>query len=166
MRCAVTTTAAGLSWAVKDSLVSYVETLPDGVVEVLPPATRSEVGFWFPWADTAGSDVALPEGTLGFLGAVRLSGHWGALDVELRNPRVELGGLQGRLLVRDRGSRDPGATLPFADLALGELTGVADGAPIELAASLTGHGRLLLGGQYRAGEPLSPLRITFPPHHG
>jgi hypothetical protein len=166
MRCVVTTTA-GLAWAVKDSLVSYVEALSDGVVAALPPATRSEAGVWFPWMDAAGSDVVLPDGTLQFLGAVRLTGHWGALDVELRDPRVELDGRRGTLLIRDRGSRDPAAMLPFADLTLAKEPGDDEGSePVEVAASLTGHGRLLLGGQYAVGEPLSPLRITFPPRHG
>lgn len=158
-------TTAGLAWAVKDSLVSYVEALDDGAVEVLTPASRSAAGFWFPLAETAGSDVVPVGSALQFLGAVRLTGHWGALDVELRDPRVELDGRRGTLLVRDRGSRDPGATVPFADLTVVEPADVG-ARPVELAASLTGHGRLLLGGQYRVGEPLSPLRITFPPRHG
>ncbi|MCK6212292.1 HtaA domain-containing protein [Georgenia sp. EYE_87] len=161
------TTTAGLAWAVKDSLVSYVEALADGVVEALPPASRSEAGFWFPLTDAGGSGVVPLEGALQFRGAIRLSGHWGALDVELRDPHVELDGRRGTLLIRDRGSRDPAAMLPFADLTLAEEAGDDGGAaPVEVAASLTGHGRLLLGGQYAVGEPLSPLRITLPPRHG
>ncbi|KAE8765312.1 HtaA domain-containing protein [Georgenia thermotolerans] len=165
------TTTAGLTWAVKDSLVAYVEGLADGAVEALAPASRAAQGFWFPHAEeppgTAAGDAVR---AWQFLGAVRLTGHWGALDVELRDPRVELDGGHGTLLIRERGGRDPDARLPFADLVLVGPASAGDGpagddvAALELAASLTGHGRLLLGGQYGVGEPLSPLRVAVPGH--
>ncbi|MET3719562.1 hypothetical protein [Arthrobacter sp. UYEF21] len=53
----------------------------------------------------------------------------------------------------DGGSRDGSASGDSA----------ASGSVVFLA-SLTGQGRLLLGGQYNVGEALSPVRLTFPPH--
>jgi hypothetical protein len=160
------TTTAGLAWAVKDSLLSYVEGLDDGSVEVVEPASRSDAGFWFPTAEPGADPVEAAAPTvLQFLGTVRLTGHWGMLDVELRDPRVELDGPHGTLFVHDRGSRDPEARVPFADLTLGTTAGRGS-AVVEAAAALTGHGRLLLGGQYAVGEPLSPLLITLPAHRG
>ena len=114
------TTTAGLTWAIKDSLVSYVEGLADGTVETLAPASRAAHGFWFPRSEEPpGTAAADAVHVWQFLGAVRLTGHWGALDVELRDPRVELDGGHGTLLVRERGGRDPDARLPFADLGAG-----------------------------------------------
>jgi hypothetical protein len=162
-------TTPGLTWTLKDSLVSYVEAIDDGAVEPLAPASRSQAGFFFPWDGAAASgDLGGPDGDFPFLGAVRLTGHWGMLDVELREPRVTLTGGTGALLVRERGARDPGRWLPFAHLAVEDPQQDApDGAAsLTAAASLTGHGRLLLGGQYEVGTALSPLRITFPPRHG
>lgn len=168
-------TTPGLSWAVKDSLIAYVEALDDGVVEALAPAARTDAGFTFPWAPettaadgdpaavvdpTAEADPSADGGVVAyrFLGAVRLAGHWGALDVELRDPRIELDGTRGVLLVRERGGRGE-RWLPFADLALAEP---ADTGTLEATTALTGHGRLLLDGQYAVGTALSPLRITLP----
>ncbi|GAA1635218.1 HtaA domain-containing protein [Georgenia ruanii] len=164
------TTTAGLTWAVKESLVTYVEGLADGMVDTLAPASRTADGFWFPLsAEDPGPAAGHPRSAWQFLGTVRLSGHWGALDVELRDPRVEFGGGHGTLLIRERGGRDADARLPLADLVPGGPAAAGDGKPagvgmstLELAASLTGHGRLLLGGQYGVGEPLSTLRVSIP----
>jgi hypothetical protein len=71
------------------------------------------------------------------------------------------------LLVRERGGLDSGKMLPFAGLEVGPRVQEADGSLLlELAASLTGHGRLLLGGQYAVGQPLSPIQVAFPARHG
>ncbi|MCX6497335.1 MAG: HtaA domain-containing protein [Arthrobacter sp.] len=160
----------GLTWNVKDSFVSYVEALDDGAAEALAPASRAETGFFFPLdpaTDAAGQDAAPdtagPDTALQFLGAVRFAGHWGALDVELRDPRIELLGGRGTLLVRERGGRDPLKSLPFATLEASQRAEDADGSThLELTASLTGQGHLLLGGQYPVGQPLSPLHVIFP----
>ena len=158
----------GLAWAVKDNLVSYVEALDDGIVEALAPATRSGAGFWFPPSgSTTALDASDPGTVLQFLGTARFTGHWGALDLELTDPRVELNGREGTLLIRDRGSRDPDKVVPFADLAVDhQERAVDDRWSIGATATLTGHGSLLLGGQYSVGEPMSPVRISFAPRHG
>lgn len=158
------TTTAGLTWAVKDSLVAYVEGLADGTVETLAPASRTADGFWFPRPEEPlGAAAGEPRHVWQFLGAVRLTGHWGALDVELRDPRVELDGGRGTLLIRERGGRTADKRLPFADLVLDGPPEAGDGvATLGIAASLTGHGRLPLGGQYVVGEPLGPLLVSLP----
>jgi hypothetical protein len=56
--------------------------------------------------------------------------------------------------------------LPLADLVVGEPVEAADGSVfLEATASLTGHGRVLLGGQYEPGAALSPVFITVPSRH-
>lgn len=159
--------APGLVWAVKDSLVAYVEALDDGVVEAVAPASRGEAGFEFP-GDVAAStfDPDGPSGAWQFRGAVRLTGHWGMLELELRDPRIELTGRTGVLLVGERGGTLSQKYLPLADLVVGEPVAAADGSvSLEATASLTGHGRLLLGGQYEAGTALSPVFITVLSRH-
>lgn len=158
----------GLTWNVKDSFVAYVEALDDGVAEALDPASRSETGFFFPSAPTP-QEAADPDGSgsvLQFLGAARLTGHWGMLDVELRNPRIELDGPRGTLSIRERGGRDPEKTLPLADLELVRRSDAGDGSVrLELSASLTGQGSLLLGGQYAPGQALSPIHVCLAQRH-
>ncbi|MEX5299859.1 HtaA domain-containing protein [Kocuria sp. CPCC 205292] len=165
-RCAVVR-APGLAWAVKDSLVTYVEALDDGVVEAVALASRGEAGFEFP--EGVAASTYDPDGSSGawqFRGAVRLTGHWGMLDIELRDPRIELTGRTGVLLVAERGGTPSQKYLPLADLEIGEPVEAADGSvSLEATASLTGHGCVLLGGQYEAGAALSPVFLTFPSRH-
>lgn len=96
-----------LVWAVKTSFVEYVEAL--GKVEVISPATRDGDGsFRFP---SAGRGA-------GFVGAVAFRAHRGAMDVVLRDPRLDETGLsveyedhghpQGRIVIADVG--DDGRT--------------------------------------------------------
>jgi hypothetical protein len=150
------TAMPGLTWGVKESLISYIEALDDGVADAVAPASRTDSVFHFPLSESSGDDCWQ------FSGSVKLRGHWGALDVELREPRIELTGGEGVLRVRERGGRDPEKTLPFADLRVSARGTSGDGlAYIDATTALTGHGRLMLGGQYAVGAPLSPLRITF-----
>ncbi|AUI50462.1 HtaA domain-containing protein [Arthrobacter crystallopoietes] len=157
----------GLMWNVKDSLVSYVEALEDGVVGAVEPASHFAAGYLFPWDGVGSARCAGDEGTdvLQFRGAVRFSGHWGALDVELRDPRIELDGQRGVLLVRERGAQDPERMLPFARLELAGRDEADGSVRLDLAAMLTGHGRLLLGGQYAVGQLLSPAQVVFGKRH-
>ncbi|WP_411719890.1 HtaA domain-containing protein [Mycetocola sp.] len=151
-----------LFWAVKDSLIAYIEALDDGTVETLEPASREGGGFRFPGRQESGDR---DDDSLQFLGTVRLTGYWGALDIELRDPRIELAGERGTLLVRERGGLDADRFLPFADLVLqNRMTDLDSGASsLEATASLTGQGQILMGGQYRVGQALNPLRVTFAP---
>ncbi|WP_167136619.1 HtaA domain-containing protein [Diaminobutyricimonas sp. TR449] len=158
-------TTPGLTWAVKDSFDSYIERLDDGVIETVDPASRGDAGFEFP-LDQAKPAEDTGHGPLQFLGGLLFSGHWGALQVQLREPAIEFSGETGTLWVREHGSSDPTKRLPFADLTVRQRQINADGSTVvEAAALLTGHGRLVLGAQYNAGEPLSDVRITLPPRH-
>lgn len=134
----------GMLWAVKPSLIAYVTGLDDGAVETTSPAERRDDGFWFPLASGGAEGSS-------FSGAVRLSGHWGMLDLEFREPRIVTDGARATLLVRERG-RD--AYLPLADLT------ATDASRTRWAATLTGHGALLTGGQYGAGTELAPVLLV------
>jgi hypothetical protein len=73
----------------------------------------------------------------------------------------------GTLLIRDRGNRGFGKVVPLAGLAVDDRRStVPCSSAVEATASLTGHGRLVLGGQYSVGEPLAPSRISLPQRRG
>lgn len=149
--------STGMLWPIKASLTAYIESLDDGKIEVRPPAARQGHGFWFPLAEPAAGE----RGFLQFSGAVRLTGHWGMLDVEFRDPRVEFDDDGGAvLLVRERSV--PEQFLPVARLA--EAGAGASGQEMQMPAALTGEGAFLLGGQYPPGTSLSPVRLELPGH--
>ena len=148
--------ATAMLWGIKASLIGYVAALDDGSVEAEAPAERRGDAFWFP--------AAAAGGELEFAGAIRLRGHWGMLDLEVREPRMTFEGDRGTLLVHERG-RD--GFLPFADLVRDAAdAGTHAESPIGVwRASLTGHGAQLIGGQYPAGTELDPVRIEGPAQH-
>jgi len=139
-----------LVWGIKASLIGYITALDDGEVELEPPAERRGDVFRFP---------AAPGGALEFTGAVRLRGHWGMLDLEVRAPRVTIDGDRGTLLVHERG-RD--GFLPFADLVRDSEQVGPDASTSTWRAALTGHGAQILGGQYPPGTELDPVRLEGP----
>jgi hypothetical protein len=83
-----------LVWSIKTSFRDYVAAMPDGRHTVEAPATQDAVGFMWP-------AVPRPGGPLRFTGAVTFHGHRGALHVEFRDLRLELGGQRGVLTLSD-----------------------------------------------------------------
>jgi hypothetical protein len=99
-----------------------------------------------------------------FGGEIRFSGHEGALDVSFAEPRVEIDGDTGSLVVDavDGGTEHHGVTL--ATLDLGGVTAVRDGDEVVLAgipATLTASGAGVFAGFYTAGEALDPLTLRL-----
>jgi len=145
---------AGIFWPIKTSLTAYIESLDDGKIDVAEPAERRQEGYWFPLrTGGAGTESG---GSMEFAGSVRLSGHWGMLDVEFRDPRLDFDDAGAVLLIRDRGGIDQDRFVAIARLTRQSETsaGAAD-----FAAALTGEGAFLLGGQYPAGTALSPVSL-------
>ncbi|MGP3534112.1 HtaA domain-containing protein [Microbacterium sp. RD1] len=71
-----------LEWAVKASLVSYVQSRPDGIVETFDGAVQLPAGsFAFPFD-------RLVDGEPRYRGGVRLRAHGGLLDVALTAPQI------------------------------------------------------------------------------
>ena len=114
-------------WGILPRLVSYVDGLPDGMIIVAQPAEPRGRSFWFPF--TGGTDM------WNFEGEVRLRGHGGMLDIELRDPRVEVTGDRGTLAVRNVYD----GYAPFAELAL--IGDVITGQRVQVwAANLSDFG--------------------------
>ncbi|MCU1480233.1 MAG: LPXTG-motif cell wall anchor protein [Subtercola sp.] len=134
-----------LEWAVKPSFVAYVESLPDGRVEVGGGVTRASDGRFVFGADAG-------QGEFGFVGSVHFFGHHGVLDVTLADPRIEVVGDRFVVTIEVQGERVHVATVE-------QLRG--DGADVLSASGVeaTDDGAALLGGVYQAGTPLDNLTI-------
>ena len=143
-----------LRWAVKESLLNYIEGLPDGQVDVTEPAYRDSQEFVFPKSsEVLDFDLEALTGDLRFQGRVLLTGHWGAMRVELSEPLLKLNEGSGELLFSQLGLFDSSSHFSFATI---ELVSAQD---LVFRVSLTQQGKTVLGGQYQAGETLSPLTL-------
>jgi LPXTG-motif cell wall-anchored protein len=161
--------AGTLDWGVKASFRNYVLHGPAaGAIDAGPPATENADGTYrFP----AGSPVSFggPDDVVAqFVGAVRFTGHHGALDLSLSEPRVEIDAGGGTLVV-DASSKDmdTGVVTELDDIVIADLD--VDVAPptavghvvtfADVPATLTEEGAEAFGGFYVAGDPLDP--VTF-----
>ena len=154
----------GLLWPIKASLMSYIESLDDGVVEVVGPASGRDEGFWFPQEDASGTPG--PGFVVAYSGSVRLGGHWGMMQLEFTDPRVEFGDDGAAvLLIRESGRTDRFTSL--ADLTIEDVAHPEGGSTVfTLSAAVSGAGVFLLGSQYPAGTALAPVRIEWAPADG
>lgn len=144
-----------MRWGIKQSLMNYVEGLPDGKVTVSNPALREGAEFVFP-SEAAGAhfDLESLSGELVFEGKVILSGHWGGLRIELATPRIVLSQGSGRLQLSQLGLLDHNPHFTVANLS----TSPSSKSP-QFEVSLAEQGRILLGEQYETGALLSPLML-------
>ncbi|WP_062202864.1 HtaA domain-containing protein [Demequina salsinemoris] len=120
-----------LVWAVKESFVEYVEAL--GQVEVVAPATRDDAGgFRFP--ASAG----------GFSGTVSFRAHHGAMNVTLRDPRLE----GDRLTVEYDDHGRPQGRIVLAEVSVAGRT------------ALAGPGAVVFDFTYPVGTELAPIAVV------
>lgn len=161
--------AGALDWGVKASFRNYIENGPAaGTIETTDPAERNEdgtfrfdLGTGLDFVDDG--DVFAP-----FDGGVHFSGHGGALDLVLTEPRVDVDGTTGTIVV-DAVSKELESPesetfddVVMATLDLSGVTPTADGDQIRYAdipATLTDDGADAFGGFYQAGGDLDP--VTF-----
>lgn len=151
-------TSVQLSWAVKESLLSYIGDLEDGELVGNDGATFTGEHFSFDGADapTGGAgafDDATLTGTLCFRGTATLRGHDGMLNVVLTDPCVVLENAAGEIRVAYPGAKD-GRQLDIAT-----LTATREGDDIVADAHLTMTGVNVLGPQYLPGTKIAPVRI-------
>jgi hypothetical protein len=145
-----------LQWSVKDSLIAYISGLEDGTVEALAPATRTDSSFSFPLNEVA-SDFN-PEthtGVLQFQGTAHFTGHWGMMNITVKDPRIELTSGHGVLSIAQGGILSPEVHVPFVNLNV-----VPGSHPLMLTAALTAEGRGVMGEQYSVGQELSTLTLV------
>ena len=144
-----------LHWSVKDSLIAYISGLEDGTVEALEPATKTDSGFSFTLNDVASDfNAETHTGVLQFLGTAHFTGHWGMMNINIKDPRVELTSGHGVLSIAQGGILSPEAHVPFVNLNV-----IPGSHPLMLTAALTAEGRGVMGEQYSVGQELSPLTL-------
>ena len=145
-----------LHWSVKDSLIAYISRLEDGVVEALEPATRTESGFTFVLNEVASDfNAETHTGVLQFLGTAHFTGHWGMMNITIKDPRIELTSGHGVLSIVQGGILTPEAHVPFVNVNV-----VPGSHPLMLTTALTTDGRGVMGEQYTVGQELSPLTVN------
>ena len=144
-----------LHWPVKESLIAYISRLEDGVVEALEPATRTETGFSFVLNEVASDfNADTHTGVLQFLGTAHFTGHWGMMNISIKDPRIELTSGHGVLSIAQGGILNPEVHVPFVNVNV-----VPGSNPLMLTTTLTADGRGVMGEQYTVGQELSPLTI-------
>ncbi len=159
-----------LDWGVKASFRSYITgPIAHGSATPSSGATANADGTYrFPLDD--GTLDGPEEIDADFGGQVRFSGHDGALDLTLSDPRVVIDGDEGVLVV-DAASKSlsTGQTttfddVTFADLDLFGVTPTADGEQVVLAgipAVLATAGAPAFADFYEAGAPLDALTLRL-----
>jgi len=157
--------AASLDWGFKESFRTYLEGIAAGGWEL------TDVTYAYPefaWSTGEGAvDADTLTGLVAYGGAIRFTGHQGALDTTLSNARVELAGDTGYLVFDVSGTTQDGAAVTAAgvrlaefavpDLAIGPEGLVLDALP----ATLTEAGAAAFG-TYEAGEALDPVSAVLP----
>ena len=148
--------ALELHWSVKDSLIAYISRLEDGVVEALEPAIRTETGFSFVLNEVASDfNADTHTGVLQFLGTAHFTGHWGMMNITIKDPRIELTSGHGVLSIAQGGILSPEVHVPFVNVNV-----VPGSHPLMLTTTLTADGRGVMGEQYTVGQELSPLTLN------
>ncbi|MET0854838.1 MAG: HtaA domain-containing protein, partial [Microterricola sp.] len=166
--CAVS--GATLDWGFKASFLAYISSgIASGGWELSGGTTEAD-GL-FHWADGSGSiDAETGSGLVNYTGGIRFTGHDGALDTTIANPRIELvSATEGYLVLDVTGTTQQGEPIAaqavrFGSLALGDgslqvtETGITG---TDIAAELTDAGAAAFG-TYPAGDALDPVSFTLP----
>lgn len=148
---------SGLSWGLRASFVEYVVgsggtiVATDGAV-----ASPAGLGSWL-LADASGFDAERSEGMLQFSGQLRYSAHFGALDVVVREPRIDIHDGVGTLSA----STDAGP-MSFASFRTRQV-GAASGyrAWVGEDGALSAEATVLFGGSYGAGAAMDPFIVVL-----
>ena len=157
---------ATLTWGFKESFRSYITssiangewTLADGASYETPE---------FAWSGSGSLDPESETGEIAFSGSVRFTGHDGALDTTIANPRVVLSADGAVLLLDVTGTTQDGSTVDaqgveFATLDLGAATPEESDGTLTwsaIPAVLTEDGSIAFG-TYEAGEALDALTLS------
>lgn len=165
-------TGATLEWGLKESFRTYISgPIARGDIS-LDGTARSDSGE-FIWSNGSGAyDVDSNAGEVSYSGSVHFTGHAGALDMTISNPRIAVTGPMSATLYVDvvsagyNGTADMNETgVAFATLTLPAGIQAADGESITwngATAVLTEDGAAGFAGFYSAGSALDPVTFTFP----
>lgn len=148
--------SATLTWGIKQSLRSYITSLPDGSVETTPPASEINGAYSFVSENIGSFSRDDMSGTLEFLGVVTLSGYGGAMRIEINNPRIHLTNGHGLLSLTRGGVIGPATWIPLV-----ELTATESADSLICQTTLVAPGRSIVGEQYQDGQEFDALTIRF-----
>ncbi|WP_030151070.1 HtaA domain-containing protein [Oerskovia turbata] len=158
---------ATLSWGVSDSFRAYIAG-PIAKGSVSTSGVKN--GSSFTWSGGKGSfNTDLGKGRASFAGSVTFTGHDGILDLRVSNPRVQVDGSKGTLVVDVvssdmQGNKSTSKGVAFASLNLSGKKSTSgstitwSGAP----ATLTAAGAKAFAGFYEPGTALAPVTFSFP----
>jgi hypothetical protein len=139
-----------LAWAIKRSLIAYVQRMPDGQIWLSPEVQVSAAGeFLFPRDEPALGASGAPQ--LAFRGEVGLTAHRGFLHLLVADPRIEADGTLTVRIASHDGDQPP-VRIALARLEPGDEPGAC-------RCLLTDRGAEHFGDSYPAGSELAPLAI-------
>lgn len=142
---------AGLVWGVKESLIDYVlDQISDGAVTLRNGATEvAPRRYRFPAAEPSDQPCDLYR----FQGSLELSGYYGALNVSIAEPWVELGDDAATVTMLD--PDESGARVVIARAA--RPTSTKQGFTLRPVLAESAVELFLM--RYSAGQDLSPLSV-------
>ncbi|UOE27511.1 HtaA domain-containing protein [Agromyces soli] len=159
-------TEGSLDWGFKASFLQYLESGIANGTWTVTGASEQDGRFAFT-GGTGPIDAKTLRGVVAFPGSVEFTGHDGALDTTIANPKLEFVSAEEAYLLLDvTGTTQDGAPVEakgvrFAEL---ELSGLAvDGtmlAASDVPAVLTEQGAAAFG-TYAAGEELDPVTFSL-----
>ncbi|MEA9986974.1 HtaA domain-containing protein [Subtercola sp. RTI3] len=159
---------ATLTWGVKQSFVSYI-TGPIAKGNIATSGVSAGDGFT--WSGGTGTfNASDSRGLVSFGGSVHFTGHAGALDLAIANPRVQILSASSAVLVADVASKalqgsGVNGTVSLASIDLSSASAqVAGGRArwVDAPTTLTASGATAFGGFYTAGQALDSLTISAP----
>lgn len=168
-----TVSSGTLTWGVKESFRSYISgSIANGEWTVSDDMRYETPSFiWDQVTGAVSSDLA--EGTIAFTGAIHFTGHSGAMELDLSDPKLEFTGDDTAYLTltigatdaADAGGEATAETLRAAKIDLADAV-TAGGTELSLESAiprLTAEGAAALNGEYGsyvAGEELDPIALT------
>lgn len=153
-----TVAGGSLRWAISSSFTNYVTgPIAQGAIAVSGGATRSGGQFQFGQAPGSTYDAQTGLGTVTYRGAVRFTGHHGALDVTVSQPQVRITSAgAATLYVTSGGAQVPFATLDLAAAAKTTASGAVTYTAAPATLTAVGRDRVLAG----FSTSLNPVTFT------
>ncbi|WP_431972372.1 HtaA domain-containing protein [Nocardia sp. bgisy134] len=152
---------ASLTWAVKESLHTYIREVGGAVIPLQPAQVETGTAT-FP-CEAAESNAGRT--ILKFMGGIRFIAHQGLLDVTVREPWLDISYSQNSFTISVTGngvqSSDSGDRIT---IGRGELPShfAASGESSDIEVLLTAEGATIFR-YYPSGIRLAPLQLQRPP---
>ncbi|WP_169746811.1 HtaA domain-containing protein, partial [Demequina gelatinilytica] len=151
------TPVGSLAWGVDADFRSYVTgSIAQGSITVTGATAKNGI---YTFTQSGGdADAAAMTGVARYAGAVTFTGHHGALDLTIADPRVRFTATGAVLTAAVDGTRVDFATLDLSSAARTTIDGATRWAAAP--ATLTSAGAKAFDGIYSAGRTLDPVTFT------